>query len=265
MTAFFDMGSFQKGPDDRYTPDKYFRWASVFHFLQNPLVVFTDSKELEQIFRRGNAAQDRAVKVILIHNRTSLFAFQNLDKVERIFADPAYPKFHPNTVLPAYSCMQHAKFDLVEKAISGDYFHTKYYAWVDLGYFRHITFRQRKFWVTVPPEMDDRKMAACEIESPDFGDAPEHIFKTNAFWVGGGVLMGTRDTYLTFIKELHRAMRYFLGLGLFNTDQQLIYSMFTTPVKEVLNVKTELQVFRWPLNWLRKCWFYLGYYCYREQ
>lgn len=219
---------------------------------------------MERTFRQ-NATDQRNMKIILIYNRTSLFAFENLDRVKRIFADPAYPKFHPNTVLPEYSCSQHAKFDLVKRAINRDYFRTKYYAWVDLGYFRHTTFRQRKFWITVPPEMDDNKIAACEVKLSDPTLVPEQIFKENIFWVGGGMLLGTRDTFLTFIEELHHAMRYFLRMGLFNTDQQLIYSMFTTSMKEILNVKTELQLFRWPLNRLRACWFYLGYYCYREQ
>ena len=267
MTAFFDLGTFQKGStsDVKYTPAKYFRWARAFHFLQNPLVVYTDSTEMERAFRYSRTHQIN-LKIILIHNRTSLFAFEKLDRVKRIFVDPAYPKFHPNTVLPEYACSQHAKFDLVERAILSDYFGTKYYAWLDIGYFRHTTFRQRDFWITVPPEMDESKIAVSEVQPSNFNAVdPELIFKQNIYWVGGGMLLGTRDTFSTFIKELHYAMNYFLSMGLFNTDQQLIYAMFTGSAKEVLNVKTELQLFSWPFNWYRNCWFYLGYYCYREQ
>ena len=167
-------------------------------------------------------------------------------------------------MLPEYSCSQHAKMDVLNKTVAWNYFHTKYYAWVDIGYFRHITHRRKHFWITVPRGMDDKKVAVSEIQSPDFRLRPEEIFKTNTVWVGGGMLLATGEVLLTFVAEYHRALMYFLKRGLANTDQQVMYSMFTQEVRSLLNVTTDLQTFAWTLNSFRQCWFYLGYACYRE-
>ncbi|XP_070175900.1 uncharacterized protein, partial [Littorina saxatilis] len=213
--------------------------------------------------KRHAPEQKHRIKVVRVYNRTQFFAFQKLNRVREIFADPSYPKFNPNTVLPEYACTQHVKVDLVERAILEDYFQTKYYAWMDLGYFRDITFRKRKFWITVPPEMNDSKVAVNEVISPpNHRVDPDIIFKENALWVGGGMVLGTAPVLLKFVEEYRRAVQHFLDGGLFNTDQQLIYSMYKSTSAQQLGVTTQLQLFGLRFH---GCWFYLGYKCYKEE
>ncbi|XP_076436444.1 uncharacterized protein LOC143275971 [Babylonia areolata] len=267
VTAFFDLGTFQKGDGDhefQHSVDMYLRWATTLLYVQNPLMVFTDCPQVADLFRNG--FQGRKLKVVFISNRSSLLSFQYLPRIRRVFSDPNYPKFHPNTVVPEYSCSQHAKVDVMEKALAWNEFHTEYFAWVDLGYFRDLSFRKRKFWIAVPPEFDDTKLAACEVGTPSFEKNVEEIFKRNEYWVGGGMFLATRRRYAAFLTEYRRALLHFLGLGLANTDQQVIYSMFQPQFREALNVTTELQAFSWPWEIVfSRCWFYLGYHCYREQ
>ncbi|KAK7087317.1 hypothetical protein V1264_021386 [Littorina saxatilis] len=289
VTAFFDLGTFQKGEklqNIHYTPQKYLEWARAFRYLQNPLLIFTDSSEMEDCFRgaatvsetlrekwsnsqksgtaetkREASEKKNRVKVVRIYNRTELFAFKKLKRVREIFADPSYPKFHPNTVLPEYACTQHAKVDLMERAILEDYFHTKYYAWIDLGYFRDTSSRKRKFWITVPPAMDDKKVAVNEVRSPHHDLDPGVIFKENVYWVGGGMILGSAPVVLKYVAEYRRAVDFFMDRGLFNTDQQVIYAMYKSTATRHLAVTTQLQLFG---NKRLNCWFYLGYQCYRE-
>jgi hypothetical protein len=46
-----------------------------------------------------------------------LWAFQLIDKIKAVFSQPGYPKHIPNTIMPAYSATQHAKYALVSNAI----------------------------------------------------------------------------------------------------------------------------------------------------
>ncbi|KAK7502519.1 hypothetical protein BaRGS_00006094 [Batillaria attramentaria] len=261
ITAFLDLGSFRKGKSLVYTPQHYMEWAETYKYLANPLIVYTDSTAFQQWFLSVRTGIENRTSIIRL-NRTNVPSFQRIDKVVRVFSDPNYPKFYPNTVLPEYACSQHAKVDFVAMSIRENPFATKYFAWLDIGYFRYTTFRKRKFWIVVPPEMDDNKMAVNEIESPDFSIHPETIFKSNKVWVGGGMVLAAGSTYLRYIEEYRRALDYFLQRGLFNTDQQVMYSMFTDLGRKTLNVMSKLQTYA---SWHRDCWFYLGYLCYKEE
>jgi len=51
VTAFFDLGSFQKGNSGpQFTPDLYRQWAQVFARLESPTVIFVDSEEDRRYF-----------------------------------------------------------------------------------------------------------------------------------------------------------------------------------------------------------------------
>ncbi|KAL8566613.1 hypothetical protein ACOMHN_049754 [Nucella lapillus] len=265
VTAYFSLGTFQKGdkPTYKFSPDTYLQMAQGLIFLQNPLVIFTDCKTMASLFRDHFSGKN--LKVVFVSDRSELLSFQLLPKVAQIFSDPNYPKFSPNTVLPEYSCSQHAKMDVVDKALAWNPFRTTYFAWIDIGYFRELVFRKKKFWISVPAEFDDQKVAASLIHTPGFTRSAEEIFKENAVWVGGGMMLATREKYSQFVAEYRRATQYFLAAGLANTDQQVIYAMFQPSTKKELNVSTELQSFSWPLHFLSICWFHLGYHCYREQ
>ncbi|KAK7502521.1 hypothetical protein BaRGS_00006096, partial [Batillaria attramentaria] len=271
VTAFLDLGSFRKGGDFNsnhylvYTPKNYLDWAEAYKYLANPLVVYTDSSHFQQWFLKARTGMEKRTSIVRI-DRADIPAYQRIDKVARVFSDPNYPRFYPNTVLPEYACSQHAKVDFVAKSIRENPFGTKYFAWLDIGYFRDALSRKRKFWIVVPPEMDDSKIAVNQVASPNFALQPEEIFKTNKYWVGGGMAVASGDTYLRYADDYHRALDYFLEAGLFNTDQQLIYSMFSDFGQKTLNVTSELQIYAWSTGPnTPECWFYLGFLCYKEE
>lgn len=266
VTAFFDLGTYRKGrdPDYQRSPSVYLQWAESFLFIQNPVILFTDCKDVANLFRANFSG--RNLRVVFVSDRSELFSFQQLPEVRRILSDPSYPKFYPNTVVPEYSCSQHAKIDVVDRALAWNIFRTEYFAWVDLGYFRDLVFRKKKFWIAVPADFDDRKVAAGLIEAANYSKDAEEIFKSNVFWIGGGMILASHEKYSRFVVEYRQAMQYFLAAGLVNTDQQLMYAMFKPSIRKELNVTTELQLFSWPLSSVYGgCWFYLGYYCYREE
>ncbi|PVD22552.1 hypothetical protein C0Q70_18368 [Pomacea canaliculata] len=106
--------------------------------------------------------------------------------------------------------------------------------------------------------MDDAKMAVTQIMPPDFTLYPDEIFKNNLVWVGGGMSVGTRGVYRQFAEEYTGATDAFLDQGLSNTDQQVLYAMFTHPHGLQHRVSTQLQMYTWSLSCVWDCWFYLA-------
>jgi len=151
VSAFFDIGSFKKGKSGViHRPKLYHEWSKPFGFITNPVVIFTDSKPfaiMMEKLRSSNGLKNKT-KIILV-NRTSIWAFQLMTPLTRLFEQKWYPKFYPNTVSPAYSCVQHAKFAVVATAVRKNYFRTLFYAWLDIGYFRQITKQDTFFKINV--------------------------------------------------------------------------------------------------------------------
>lgn len=89
------------------------------------------------------------------------------------------------------------------------------------------------------------------------------IFKENYVWVGGGILVATKDVFLKY----HRAVVYFLRRGLMNADQQVIYGIYCNEGRRVFSPEVDLQLF-WSSGsrkvWTSNVWFYLGYLCLEE-
>ncbi len=90
-----------------------------------------------------------------------------MPKVTRIFSDPMYPKFQPNTVVPEYSCAMHAKYELMIKAINANYFRTDYFAWIDIGLFRHEDSSQTApFHIILPPKFNQSHIGSITRKGP---------------------------------------------------------------------------------------------------
>ena len=61
VTAFFDIGAFQKGNGgSQFTPRLYRGWARVFARLESPTVIFVDSEEFRRYFAELRALRLRA-------------------------------------------------------------------------------------------------------------------------------------------------------------------------------------------------------------
>ncbi|XP_045188413.2 uncharacterized protein LOC123546281 [Mercenaria mercenaria] len=255
VTAYFDLGTFRKGPPGQYFTRKlYFDWAKTFRYLNNSLVIYTDSEDFKiHMFKVRNESM-KHTKIFLIE-RSSSWAFQNIDKIQKIFSAKSYPKHYPNTVIPAYACAQHAKFDMIERAAKFNIFGTKYYMWLDIGYFRNRK-SENDFYLTKPKGFVDSKIAVNLVNSKlSLTSHPEDIIKKNLVLFGGGLVFGEKEHVTKFADLFRRAVDHFLLKGLANTDQQVIYAMFSMDGRKSLKPEVELQVYRSPHE---NDWFYLG-------
>ncbi|XP_053406609.1 uncharacterized protein LOC123546280 [Mercenaria mercenaria] len=257
VTAFFDIGNFQKN-GSLITANIYFNWISKLRYLQNPLIVYTNSKEFKDHVKhmRNIKRGETAIRVI---NITSSWAFQNNNQIKEIFDSPSYQKYFPNTVHSLYACAQHAKYDVLERVVKENYFKTNYYMWLDVGYFRD-RMSDKLFYIGKPKNFNDSKIAVSLVDPKQrLTNRPYVIFRGNLVWVGGGLVFGDRNHIIKFSKDFKRAVQYFLSQGLMNTDQQVVYAMYTTKGREVLKPEVELQLYK-----TQSQWFYLGNSMVRE-
>lgn len=262
VTAYWNLGTFQKGVGGlKFSTNTYFKWASTFKYLVNPLVVYTDCKEFKELMETLRSDRLNNTMIYLL-NRTELWPFQLVTQMKSVLDQPGYPKHYPNTVIPEYPAAQHSKYAVVAETIRKGVFANPYFAWVDIGYFRDVVERKVDFTLDIPPGFDPGKISVNRVEGLSMNIDPFTIFRKNIVWVGGGIFLGKGEALLQFEQLYHRAVKYFLDQQLVNSDQQVLYSMYSKKGREALKPNIELQLYI-PKG-SGNPWFYLGYLCRKE-
>ncbi|KAK3094718.1 hypothetical protein FSP39_005402 [Pinctada imbricata] len=267
VTAFFDIGKFPKGGfSNMRSENTYEQWGKTFSFLQNPLVVYTDSDAFQRYFEKVRENQSESTRIIRI-SRNDLWPFQIVPRIKKLYLTPGYPKHYPNTYIPEYTSLTHSKQPILADAVERDYFHTDYFCWFDVGYFRDNVGRRKKFWLEVPSDFDKKKIAVTRVYHVDLDNVtPKVIILGNRNWVGGGLFLGIPSTILKFHKQYKSAVMRYLDNNLMNVEQHILYAMYTKIEREKYPLEVDLQLYipgqQRVIN--TNPWFYLGYLMYRE-
>ncbi|XP_064639394.1 uncharacterized protein LOC135494952 [Lineus longissimus] len=257
VTAYFDLGSFEKGsPNNVFTKQKYYGWMKTFQNIQNPLVGYFDTNETFNVFKKLRAHLPANHTRLFLVERSQLWSFSLRDQINEIFKNPSYPKFSPNTVLPEYSCAMHAKYEVMNTTIKNNYFKTKYFCWLDIGLFRSISENTDAFTLGLPKGFDPTHIAYQEVSPRNSDLDPGSIFRGNLYWVCGCFFLGEKGLMLKWTQLYKDYVVKYLTQGLMNTDQQIIYAMFSTHGNQP-RPAIELQLFK-PDGRFNP-WFSLGY------
>lgn len=248
VTAYFNIGSLNKGGIfGQYTPDRYKKWMSVFQRIDNPLIVFSDSDEVEKLFLDLRKHFPRNRTKVLIIKREDMWAFKLSPEIKEVFSQPNYPHYDPNTVNENYSCVMHAKFELVNKVICEELFHTKYIAWLDVGLFRAVVDERHIFPLSVPPDFDPDKVAYSGQREFDPTLSAYQIVKNDRVWVGGAMFLGRPEVLYVYTEDYKRAVRKLLDMKIMSTDQQVIK---LSCVVSILLYSLNFDCFSWLQNFL---------------
>lgn len=258
-TAFFNIGQFGKGsPYDTRSQNTYLTWAKTFRFLVNPLVVYTDS---EEFFKHMDDLRENFTSrtKIFLFDRKSSWAFQRRDKIKEIFNMKGYPRHYPNTVVPEYACAMHAKYDVISRAASENYFQTEFFAWLDIGLFRAEVDRKEYFLLELPPDFNYSKIAVTQVYADTKMDETiSNIVRDKLDWICGCIFVGKRDVILKYAEQYKRAVDYLLSKNLMNSDQQVLYALYSVPGRKEMTPNIDLQIYMCH-EWGYDKWFYLGY------
>ena len=261
-TAYWDLGSFRKGHNYTFTKQMYLDWMKSFAYMTNPLVVFTDSPDFLSITKKYRARFHEKTRIFFVKNRKILWPFSLIQEIHSIYSQPGYPKHHPNTVIPEYSAAQHVKYVVLAQTAKEKYFNTPFYAWLDVGYFRDITKNNAYYRLEPPNNFDKTRIAFNKVYNVRMTTPPKRIFRGNKVWVGGGLAFGTAEVIAKFEEMYHKAFLYFLEEKLMNTDQQVLFSLYSDIGRRTLNPEVELQIYN-PRG-SGNPWFYLGFLCLKK-
>ena len=265
VTAYFDIGEFQKGPKESKTqgPNNYMNWMKAFSKIDNPVVVFLDDDKyvdmLKNIRGESLSSQTQIIKV----TRDDLWAFKLKPDISKIFSDPTYPKYHPYTVVPDYACIVCAKYETMAKAIDANYFGTDYFAWIDIGYWRdEVSSNTPNFHIGLPPGFDESRISYGAVSEKQ-NVSSELIFLDKVDWLAGGFFIGHKKQMMLWVRNyMQYAEICIKKRNLMGEDQQVIYAMLND---ESFKRDVDLQVYgpvaRKPGQDADNQWFHLGYLC----
>lgn len=260
VSAYFNLGTLRKGFQATLSPALYRKWASALTRLHNPLVFYTDDVEFKTLIESGRAHLPNLTKVIYVEKRETLWAFTLKGKIQKIYDDPKYPKYYPGTVSADYSCVQHAKYELITDVLKRNIFPARYYAWLDVGYFRGISASNIQFRLDVPYDFDDSRIAYTQIKKLPRKLSFHSVIVKNKLWVGGGMFIGTPGKLRGFYQQYKRALELALRFGIMNVDQTIVCAMFTENGRKLVKPTVEVQPYRPPKG--LNPWFFLGHRCF---
>jgi hypothetical protein len=255
VTAYFDLGSFQKGDKKprTFTKEMYQKRLEEYQRLMNNLVAFFDDRRIYDNFKKIRAGRMKNTKLFLINRNERLRSFQMLGNVREVLSSEGYPQFSPDTVFPEYGCAMNAKYELVQWATNSNYFNTTYFAWFDGGFFQNQT-DNLPFTLATPPGFDPSKVAYGQMLPRNSDLSPRQIFLTNQYWVCGCVFLARRDVMQRWTKLYRSYAEVFLQQGLASTDEQVLYAMFSSRIKKS---PIRIQIY-WERPAVNK-WSVLGY------
>ena len=144
----------------------------------------------------------------------------------------------------------------MQRTVTSNPFRTKYFAWVDIGYYRDLkTATEAPFTVHLPPNFNQSNVAVSAITKQLSRRSDRVIFHQNIVWACGGFFLARHDVMLAWTTEFMQFVEYFLSRGLMNSDQQVIYAAVSNH-----HPKTHLQTY-FRHNKSYNAWFYLGFIC----
>ena len=260
VTAYINIGSFQKGEGNlTFNPKAYREWMQIFHRITNPIIAYIDNDEDIAMFKvLRNMLPPNRTKIVKV-SRDKTWAFSLRPAIKKIFSQANYPKHHPNTVIPDYSCVMHAKYEFMSRAVKENPFNTSYFAWLDIGLFRDkINQPYAPFSIELPPQFDPSTIAYTQVWP--LGPTPrtaKQIVQDNLVWVCGCFFIGRSDIMKLWTKQYMQFTERMLSMGWMSTDQQVLYYMFQPQNNRSSLIDVRIQTYTSDGRF--NPWFHLGY------
>lgn len=284
VTAYFQLGILIKGDftgagmPQFYLPDHYKNWMAAFAFIGNYVAFYSDDSDIVEQFRfhrESNPLLSNRTHFQLVerylntsNNATSLlnlFSFERYrERIATVLSRPGYPRYHPNTFVPDYGCVMHAKYELLVRTALRLHLLfpslrvrssptaaplANYLAWVDIGYFRELALPPTSFVASsssssrslllpffklaLPPAVaasPEDAVTFTEVEQFAPSSSARDVVLRNRVWLAGGFFVGRADTIVRLALHYLLVVERLLERNLSNTDQQVFPRALPFPV-----------------------------------
>lgn len=261
VTEFFDIGPFLKDVVMRDSRT-YARWVDTYGKFLTDVMFYTDSQKFASLMLEIRNGENQSTCVCLLDSQ-NLWSFGLIPKIQRIFDIQKYPKNYPNNVIPAYGAAMHAKYELMNWAVTENLFNTEYFVWSDLGVFQALMDKQkfdkiRPFTLAIPEGFNKSQVAYTQVNPPNFQLHYDRYFRERGHvWVCGCFFVAERNVMLNWTLEYRRFVELLIEYNSSSTDQQVLYAMYNVKFANV-SPNISIQTYQPRSERLLK-WFYLAY------
>ena len=227
VTAFFDIGrgnlqSKEELPDYMTrTNDTYFEYFSNLATLDNPMVIFSDNEHIERIKNiRGNKPT-MIIPFNIKKFEKTLKRIQEIQNSEE-FISKVRPDLLKNIEYwhPSYVLVNNLKSFFVYKAIRLGLVNTQFVSWVDFGHVRKMeTLNHVKTWrYYFNPNKIHLFTIRRKYKINSKYDVYHAIFNNSTFIIGG-VIVGTKENWKTFFKNILSTQNHLFRENMIDDDQ----------------------------------------------
>ncbi len=262
VTAYINIGKYKNDETNfYYSPDLFRSWMMLFAKIENPVIAYLNDGQDYDLFNNVRMKLPSAKSKVVRVAKEKLWAFSLLPNVTDIYKNTTYPKHNPNTVVPHYTCISHAKYEFLAMAMRDNPFNTKYYAWVDVGIFRNMAAQVDTlptFSMYLPPMLDTNKVAYAQVADREEDLTAKDIILNQKIWVSGSMFLAKSSIMKKWIQLYVKYLNNFLSQGLMNTDQYITHAMLQSGDE----LSPQIQTYTW--QGIHTAQHYLAYLCKDE-
>lgn len=202
-------------------------------YVTNPVVAYFDDKNIAASFEETRIG---LLTKIVILERGSLWAFRQQSNISAALSHTSQSGAALSSTL---ICVTYSKYDVLSLAIESNYFGSETFVWLDVTYYREMIGQHgHAFRLTAPPYfMEDNVAFNAPCSRQPYTVA--HMFAQGRIWVNSDLIIGNAKQLATFCDEFRREAIKYLTHGLVNTDEQVIYAMFSEYNADVPLVKIQ--------------------------
>ncbi|CAG2215433.1 unnamed protein product [Mytilus edulis] len=260
ITAYFNIGAFQKTRNTIYSSSTYFNWMKQFEYVSNTVILYTDENKFAMKFKSIRKHFPTYMTKVFVVNQSNLWSFQLKKRLEDIYNQTEYEEYYQNVAIPAYSCAMNTKYELLEKVITENLSTTAFLAWIDIGYFRNK--KPGYIKMSIPRNVKDDHVSFSQVDFFNDQLTPTEIVYESRFYIAGGFFIGRSKYLLMFAQDYKLAVEWMIDMNLMNSDQQVLYIMYSP--KSPFKPRIPIQTFFQPISLILRStgrWFYLGKVC----
>jgi len=231
----------------KHTPEQYLKWINNIVNLNKSIVFFTNKKFMPIL--KDLRPKDLHHKTVFIELEIEdFFSYKNFYKQFNLSYEIDYEnKYHtvPLYLIWAEKCM------FLKKAILNNYFQSKCFYWIDIGYFRENKRDMKKYinnWPNTKKCFSNnrilmgqlKKFTKIEKEKILNFDYNSHIKLNRHLNVAGNIFGGQIENTIKFVDYYYEAIRLFIKKKIFIGRDQTIftYVAFAHPeIIELIKVK----------------------------
>lgn len=199
-----------KRPSQNYN---YFEHCSPTLSLRHPMVVFgsTTACNLAKNIRSKAGLLEKTICIEI--GIEDLERFEDFEMLKIASEKNISPYNNPQFIVAV-----NARYELLNKAVSSNFFNTTHFAWLDFSASHIVKFPEDNI---LTPEVDDRIRAAWIARF----NRQKKTFLFNHKAIAGGLLIGHKETIPELTSQHRQSFNKLLSLGHCINDDRLLFAM----------------------------------------